>query len=158
MASTENDLARRCLAEVDDLHSFFVAWLGGDEEAEFARCEAALGPGFQIVEPDGIVVDRDPLLRALGSAKGRHADSQRPFDIRIEESQARTVSDTLCLVTYIERQIVRGQPTARRSTALFRDRAGGPNGVQWLHVHETWLAPGIAPGIVTGAGTHSEGG
>lgn len=148
--SSENDLSRRCLAEVDDLHSFFVAWMGGEEEAEFARCEAALGPGFQIVEPDGTVVDRDPLLQALGSAKGKHKDSERPFDIRIEESRARTVSDTLCLVTYIERQMVRGQPTARRSTALFRKRAGGPNGVEWLHVHETWIA--------SGAGTDGGGG
>ncbi len=148
--SSENDLSRRCLAEVDDLHSFFVAWMGGEEEADFARCEAALGPGFQIVEPDGTVIDRDPLLQALGTAKGKHEDSERPFDIRIEESRARTVSDTLCLVTYVERQTVRGQPTARRSTAMFRNRTGGPNGVEWLHVHETW--------IKAEASTDSEGG
>ena len=152
MTSTEHDLGRRCLAEVDDLHAFFVAWLGGDEEADFARCEAALGPGFQIVEPDGTVIDRDPLLRALGSAKGKHGDPERPFDIRIEESRARTVSDALCLVTYIERQSVRGKPTARRSTALFRKRAGGPNGVEWLHVHETWIDPAIAAGTDGGGG------
>ena len=142
--SSENDLSRRCLAEVDDLHSFFVAWLGGAEDADFARCEAAPGPGFQIVEPDGSVIDRDPLLRALGAAKGKHKDAGRPFDILIEESRARTLSDTLCVVTYIERQMVRGRATARRSTALFRRRAGGPNGVEWQHLHETWITAGIA--------------
>ena len=150
--SSENDLSRRCLAEVDDLHSFFVAWMGGEAEADFARCEAALGPGFQIVEPDGTVIDRDPLLGALASAKGKHRDAERPFDIRIENSRARTVSDTLCLVTYVERQTVRGRETARRSTALFRKRAGGPNGVEWLHVHETWINPGIAAEISADGG------
>ena len=122
------------------------------EDADFTRCEAALGPRFQIVEPDGAVIDRDPLLQALGSSKGKHRDSERPFDIRIEESRARTVSDTLCLVTYIEQQMVRGQPTTRRSTALFRNRAGGPNGVEWLHVHETWIDSGIASGTSTDGG------
>jgi len=144
MSSLEDDLARRCLAEVDDLHRFFVAWLGGDAAAEFARCEAALGPEFQIVEPDGTIVERDPLLRALGSARGRHDDPDRPFSIRIEDAAARGVSGALCLVTYVERQIVRGRPTARRSSALFRDAPDRPNGVEWLHVHETWLATGIA--------------
>lgn len=144
-SSLEEGLARRCLAEVDDLHRFFVAWLGGEPGAEFARCEAALGPGFQIVEPDGTVVERATLMRALASARGKHDDPDRPFDIRIEDATARSLSGALCLVTYVERQTVRGQPTARRSSALLRDAPDGPNGVEWLHVHETWIEPAFHP-------------
>ena len=140
MTEFDDDLGRRCLTEVDDLHRFFVAWLGGDPSAAFSRCEAALGAGFQIVEPDGSVVERAPLLRALESARGKHGDSNRPFTIRIEDSAARALSGALCLVTYIERQQIRGRPTARRSTAVFRNAPDGPNGVEWLHVHETWIA------------------
>ena len=150
-ASPEDNLARRCLAEIDDLHRFFVAWLGGDAAAELARCEWALGPGFQIVEPDGTIVEREPLLQALGSARGKHNDPDRPFSIRIEDATARAPSGALCLVTYVERQIVRGQSTARRSTALFRNTPDGPNGVEWLHVHETWIATGIATGSPLGS-------
>lgn len=136
----EDDLARRCLAEVDELHRFFVDWLGGDPSADFARCETALGPGFRIVEPDGTIVERELLLQALESARGKHKGADPPFAIRIEDATARALPGGSCLVTYIERQIARGGSTARRSSALFANAAGGPNGVKWLHVHETWIA------------------
>ena len=34
-----------------------------------------------------------------------------------------------------------GTITGRVSTAVFRERADTPNGLAWLHVHETWLPP-----------------
>jgi hypothetical protein len=53
------------------------------------------------------------------------------------------VGDIL-LVTYEEWQQSGDQTTARLSTALFRDKPDAPNGLEWLHVHETWL-PDRAP-------------
>ena len=52
----------------------------------------------------------------------------------------RSVSDKLALATYVEWQEVEGQTNSRLSTALFRGKVGTPNNVEWLHVHETWLA------------------
>ena len=48
------------------------------------------------------------------------------------------------LVMYEEWHSLKGEESARLSTVLFEKRAGAPNGVAWLHVHETWL-PGHAP-------------
>lgn len=138
------ELSERCLAEVVDLHRFFEAWLGSDEpQMEFGRCERALATGFHIVEPEGAVREREPLLAGLKAARGGRADIEDPFRIRIEEAQVRWVEGAFCLVTYVERQTGSRRRTARRSSALFRESAGGPNGVEWLHVHETWIDAGL---------------
>jgi hypothetical protein len=44
------------------------------------------------------------------------------------------------LTTYQEWQETAEGRTVRLSTALFREKVGTPNGLEWLHVHETWLA------------------
>ncbi len=133
-------LAAGCLAEVADLHRFFEAWLnGGGAAAGFDRCERALGDGFAIVDSAGALCERGPLLSALRAAHGRHAGADEPFRIWIERPTVRMVHDPVCLVTYEEWQRIGGRTTARLSSALFRRRPDGPNGVEWLHVHETWL-------------------
>ncbi|MFX0092506.1 MAG: hypothetical protein ACFFBD_12150 [Candidatus Hodarchaeota archaeon] len=43
------------------------------------------------------------------------------------------------MTTYEEWQEIDGQTIARLSTALFRKCFDAPNGVEWLHAHETWL-------------------
>jgi hypothetical protein len=45
----------------------------------------------------------------------------------------------LCLVTYEEWQHLSGTASGRISSAWFRARSDTPHGVEWLHVHETWL-------------------
>ena len=144
------DLATRCVTEVVDLHRFFEAWMGSAEPPlDFSRCERALGEGFHIVEPDGSVLNREPLLAGLLAARGARADDGDPFRIGIDEATVRMIEAPLCLVTYVERQQGLGKRTARRSSVLFRDRPDSPNGVEWLHVHETWIDPGSGPGNAT---------
>ena len=62
-----------------------------------------------------------------------------PFRIWIEGFQLRLVSGNLALATYEEWQEVEGQVTARLSSALFQRKENTPNGLVWLHVHETRL-------------------
>lgn len=46
----------------------------------------------------------------------------------------------IALVTYEESQSRDGDKRVLFSSALFRDKEGTPNGLEWLHVHETWLS------------------
>ena len=48
------------------------------------------------------------------------------------------IIDELALATYEEWQEIDGKINARLSTVLLRAKADAPNGVEWLHVHETW--------------------
>jgi len=45
----------------------------------------------------------------------------------------------LSLATYEEWQELERQTTARLSSMLFQGAQSTPNGLKWLHVHETWI-------------------
>lgn len=132
------DLVAACFKEVSELHGFFVAWMTAAvprTEPVFSRVSTVLADDFLIVNPRGILTEQALLVVELEAAHGG-----RPgFEIWIEDYQFRRAAGALSLVTYQEWQRLSGATTARLSTALFRRRPGLPNGVEWLHVHETWL-------------------
>ncbi|MEM1313872.1 MAG: hypothetical protein AAGI51_04910, partial [Pseudomonadota bacterium] len=66
------------------------------------------------------------------------------FEIWVERAACRHVIGDVAVVTYEEWHRLEGETSARLSTVLHRDAPSAPGGVQWLHVHETWL-PGQAP-------------
>ena len=111
----------------------------------FRRFTDALAPEFAIISPRGVLTARDPLIQELEAAHGTQGDPASPFRIWIEDYRPHWRIDDLSLVTYQEWQERSGAVTARLSTALFRRHAEAPNGVAWLHVHETWLPGHAAP-------------
>lgn len=127
-----------CATEVVELHRFIERWLTGvlpKTDEAFARFAAVMGEGFVIVSPAGVTTPRDELLGELRAGHGSRADD---FDIRIDNLAIRRDLDPLCVVTYEEWQRSADERTARIATALFGPRADAPNGVEWLHLHETW--------------------
>ncbi len=145
MTSSPSDdaLFAACGAEVAGLHRFFVGWMTGAvarDAATYARFTGAVADGFALISPGGTVTEREALIAELEAAHGQRA----AFDIWIEDCRCRFTAGDLCLITYEEWQQTGETKTGRLSTALFRRRAAAPNGVEWLHVHETWL-PGAAP-------------
>jgi len=133
-------MEKGCEAEVLDLHQFFVEWLTGAfprTEESFARFSDGMAEGFVFINPSGVLSEKAVMVRDGEAAHGVHKDTG--FRIWIEDIQCRPLADDLCLATYKEWQEISGLINGRLSTALFRSREGAPNGVEWLHVHETWL-------------------
>ena len=135
-------MEQNCEREVTDLHRFFVDWLSGalpKTEAAFARCSDVLAEGFALISPRGVLTERAALIGELKAAHGSLGGSEPPFVIEVRNFRNRRTDGELCLVTYEEWQQREVQTTGRLSSAWFRARKGTPNGVEWLHVHETWL-------------------
>lgn len=137
-----DDAGRR---EVEELHRFFEDWFSGRCEATdaaFARFERVLADDFEIVTPDGAVLDRTTILDAV---RGGHGSG--PMRIWIEKYRARSTDGGLHLATYEEWQTRDDVTRGRLSTVLFRAGPGGDDEMQWVHVHETWLpdGPGQSP-------------
>ena len=132
--------------EIIELHEFFEAWLGGkleDTDANFQRFVSVTGAGFHIIAPDGSRMERDELRRQIRAAHG----SRLTWRMWIENIRLHHQQGDLLLVTYEEwQQRDDAAPTARVTTALFRENAACPQGVEWLHVHETWIAAKMPPG------------
>ena len=133
----------RYQTEINELHRFFQHWFNGevpDNDESFSRFSDVMAPGFEIVSPNGRWTDRESLIAALRSSHGQWAKEGEPGKIWIEHYRLMHTEGSVALVTYEEWQEVGGESRGRLSTALFRLREGTPNGVEWLHVHETWLA------------------
>ncbi len=131
-----------CEKEITGLHRFFVEWMTGAlprNRKAFARVADALVHGMTMITPQGEAMACPPLLTALEAAHGVFTPPDRTFRIWIENYDCRFVSGDLCLATYEEWQDRAGEVKGRLSTVLFRRREGAPGGVEWLHVHETWL-------------------
>ena len=140
MLETMDDLCRR---EVTELYKFFEDWFNGRielTEEGFSRLRDVVADGFQIVFPNGQMIDRDDLLNRVRAAHGTE-----PLRIWIEGYRSRAIDEGLQLTTYQEWQSTDGPPRGRRVTAVLRRKPGARNGVEWLHVHEVWLPDAATP-------------
>lgn len=123
------------ITEIGQLHDFFERWFRGGVEPEgFERMERVMAPEFTIVTPEGQVLDRAGILAAVRAGRG-----SREVEIRVENARILWRVGAVTCARYDERHTGAGRRSLRRSTALFREAEAAPNGVEWLHVHETWV-------------------
>ncbi len=140
-----DDLCRR---EVTELYQFFEDWFNGRIELTdegFSRLRDVVADGFQIVFPNGQMIDRDDLLERVRSAHGTDGRTGPPLRIWVDGYRSRAIDEGLQLTTYQEWHLTEGAPRGRRVTAELRRRPGARNGVEWLHVHEVWLPDAATP-------------
>ena len=134
----ESTLMAQCTREICELHDFFQAWFHGaldENDANFQRFAGVMDEQFTIVRPNGVLTARPTLLEGL-----RSAYHKRP-DIRIWTQNHRLLQQRgdMVLCTYEEWQETAERTTARLSSVWFRQHAAKPQGLVWLHVHETWM-------------------
>lgn len=135
--------------EIKDLHTFFERWFRGEapNNAEtFQRVRAVLDPGFALISPGGAMAAREPLLDRLRQAHGQFSGPNAALRIHVENFRCRAVEGGHWLAVYEEWHERGDEQRGRLSTALLRAEAAAPNGVVWVHVHETWLPEDAAPG------------
>jgi len=117
--------------EVRELHDFFERWYAGDcEPAEIARLDV-LDPSFIMIAPDGRSLSGDAVRSSIDAALGL-----RPLTIEIRNVK---VEPSAPFGTYEEWQTIEGTTSGRISTAVMASEPGAPNGLRWMHLHETWL-------------------
>ncbi len=132
-------------AEVREFHEALTGWFSGTlprTEQGFSGLAGVIAEDFTLISPRGVVDQAAPLLAEIEGVHG--VQSGVRFSIRIENCRLRFADGPHCLGTYEEWQEREGVTTARLSTVLFRVRTDRRNGLEWLHLHETWLE-GHAP-------------
>ncbi len=120
--------------EVDELHQFFEAYFLGTESS-IERAEAVFAPEFRFVSVSGIDSDRASTLQMITDG---HAHTS---NLTITTSDHRLIlhTDEVLVATYIEHHQLSEGANHRLSTVVFVPDATAPNGLQWKHVHETWI-------------------
>lgn len=138
-AAAACQIAGRCQTEINELHQFFQDWFNGiipATDENFVRLSMVLDQNFVIISPGGKLTKRDSLLDGLRNAYNTRSRCK----IWIENVQFQRLAGDVVVTTYEEwQQDSAGPPAGRISTALFKKNVHTPNGVSWLHVHETWL-------------------
>lgn len=131
------DLCAKARAEVVNRHTFFVEWFTGRApETEMQSSLKAFAPDMTMVEPDGSMIGADEVKAMVEGARGkRPAD----FAIRVDVIETRQITEDAVLVIYDEHQVIDGEKSARRSSAMFSANADAPEGVVWRHLQETWI-------------------
>jgi hypothetical protein len=132
----------RCEAEIVELHQFFEDWFMGrldNSDEAFHRFEGVMAEGFTMIPPGGSITERAELLHSLRRAHGVFSEG-RAISIRVANIQPRHTQNGHLLLTYEEWQDEGQGERGRLSSVLFRRHDAAPNGVEWLHVHETWMS------------------
>jgi hypothetical protein len=147
-SADERSLDERCRAEVVELHQFLEAWSNAElppTDEAFARFGGVLAASFLIIDPDGSMIGRQPIVDAIRGAHGRWRAT--PGRIRIENYRLHHAAGGLALATYEEWHDLPAAPektVGRLSSVLFGPNDSAPNGLEWLHLHEAWI-PSEAP-------------
>lgn len=133
-----DELVERCRTEVLELHAFFQQWFNGQvprSPVSVRRALGAMAPSFTLIAPDGGELNREKLALLLRDGWS----AQRDMIIEVRHLAPVWVGDGAALLDYEEWQCAGGNWQGRKSTALLRTDDDAPNGVVWVHVHETWL-------------------
>lgn len=118
-------------AEVRELHAFFERWfVGTAERDEFERLDV-LDDSFRMIGPDGQTRSVEEIRSSIEDARGR-----RPMRIEIRNVW---VHPSAPIGMYEEWQTMDGEVTGRSSSAVMSIDPSAPNGLRWIHLHETWL-------------------
>ena len=125
-------------AEIVDLHRFVVDWFvaARADNVDFGRFEAVMGEGLTMIAPSGAILDRDAVVDHVRQSRASCDDG---FAISIEDIRPGWQTDDTIVVLYVEAQLRGGKRSRRQSSAVFTPNSSAPNGVQWRHLHETWL-------------------
>lgn len=118
-------------SEVRELHSFFERWFDGTAEPSEVDRLDVLDGSFHMVGPDGHVHNVDQVRSAIEDGYGR-----RTMQIEIRNVRVHPSAPT---GTYEEWQTIDGEITGRISSAVMSGDPSTPNGLRWMHLHETWL-------------------
>lgn len=132
----------RVNCEIIELHEFFQQWYRGElpnTDEAFERFSRVMALDFQIILPDARVLDRDAILGHVRRGHGENREAAGDFTIEIRHVRHRLTVGEIIIATYEEWQGDGEHQRGRLSSVVFAKSDAMPNGLQWRHLHETWL-------------------
>jgi hypothetical protein len=90
---------------------------------------------MMLITTGGKILGHEQLIDWIYNAHG----SEPGFALWVEAISLRGTFGSMALLTYKEWQGRTEGRNVRMSTALFEEYPDAPNGVRWLHVHESFI-------------------
>lgn len=122
--------------EITELHQFFQDYFSGKIPVEaIARFEQTLAAGFTLIDSSMTIIGYDAIKQII---QGLHAQRIGRL-IWVENIVLRHDLADIVIVSYEEWQATEEKTTQRACSVVFKKDAAAPNGLLWLHVHESGL-------------------
>jgi hypothetical protein len=122
--------------EITELHQFFQDYFRGKIPFEaISRFDQSLGAAFTLIDSTGRITEYDEIKQVIRQLHGK----RQAIHIWVENILLRHSTDDLIVATYEEWQNSDGKSTQRYCSVIFKKDADAPNGLVWLHVHESGL-------------------
>lgn len=124
--------------EVVEFKLFKVKWLLGqvsNTEKAFARLSGVISNGAKTISPEGIESNTAELLDGLRKKYG----SMCGLELRVwfDNIRVQKLAEQVYLVTWQQWEQLAGERRGYFVSAILILKAGTPNGLEWLHFHET---------------------
>jgi hypothetical protein len=139
--AAEGSVAERASREVVELHDFLADWFNGrlpGTESAFARFDTAIADDFVIIGPDGSMAERAAIVKAVFDDWGRWQNDETA-GIEVRNARVHEQGRDLVVVSYEEWQTTATGTVVRLSTVVLRHAEKAPLGLEWVHLHETWM-------------------
>lgn len=121
--------------EIIEMEAFLEKWIRGEADlgAGLQRLADVLAEGFSIIASTGEVLRRNELLAYM---ENQHATD--PGTVRWVENVRPGYSGGGVRVAIFDEWLVRdGKRKGNLISAVFYETSNAPNGVEWLHIHES---------------------
>jgi len=137
----------RSKAEIEDLHRCLFEWCRGrvtNNAAAWERINRSWATGFRLADAEGLLEGSKHLLR-LQVRFNENVDDPLQA-VWIEGFTGYAVADDLFQVFYEEwTHKVSGEERGRAWSVLLRSAGEGPQGLEWVHAHRSWLEADAKP-------------
>lgn len=125
--------------EIVEFNVFITKWLSGElpnKQETFQRLSGVIGTGAKFVHPWG---DESSLQEFLCGLIPKHGTmKEMKVSFWFDNIQERKLAEGVHLVTWQPwEQVTGGEKRGYFATAILTAKEGTPNGVEWLHFHET---------------------
>lgn len=122
--------------EITELHQFFQDYFTGNIPVEaVSRFDQTLAAGFTLIDSAMRTTEYTEIKQII---RGLHGQREG-LRVWVENIVLRHEFEDLVIVTYEEWQATDEQKMQRASTVIFKKDSDAPNGLLWLHVHESGL-------------------
>jgi hypothetical protein len=126
--------------EITEFFQFFSEWFDGSSpntDEHYARIINVIPKDSTYINPEGKLIAGESYFR--DDIRKTH-DSLPELKMSMKNFRLQWETDDLALVIFEEwSQASVAVPGARLCSVIFRKNPATPNGIEWLHVHETLL-------------------
>ena len=119
--------------EIRELLSFLASYHNASIPDDVNRLETCFSDNMYLISVSGRKIAKHELIKGIKLSYG----STKEASYWAENTTIEELGEGYYLAIFTEHRKTKGTTNSRISTSIFVPNQNAPNGVQWLHIHDT---------------------